>query len=61
MVDEEMLQLHATDEWLSKLNDIMIEGERKHFRFFSRLSSRTASGDVGTHQYGNGCRWLTPP
>ncbi len=37
MADEGILQLAAPDEWIGKLNDIMIEGERNHFRFFSRL------------------------
>jgi hypothetical protein len=37
MVDEDALELDALDEWLGKLNDIMIEGEKKHFQFFSQL------------------------
>jgi hypothetical protein len=37
MADEGTLQLDAADEWLGKLNEIMIEGEQKHFRFFSEL------------------------
>jgi hypothetical protein len=37
MIDEGTLQLDAPDEWLSQLNYIMLEGEQKHFRFFSQL------------------------
>jgi hypothetical protein len=37
MIDEDALQLDASEEWLSKLRYIMIEGEQNHFRFFSQL------------------------
>jgi len=37
MIDDDSLQLDAADEWLIKLNSIMIEGEQNHFRFFSQL------------------------
>jgi len=37
MADGDALQLNALDEWLGKLNHIMIEGEQNHFRFFSQL------------------------
>lgn len=37
MADENILQLDAFDDWLSQLNEIMIQGEQNHFRFFSRL------------------------
>ena len=37
MIDENALQLDASDEWFSKLNYIMLEGEQNHFRFFSQL------------------------
>ena len=37
MADEDVLQLDAFDDWLSQLNEIMIQGEQNHFRFFSQL------------------------
>jgi hypothetical protein len=37
MADEDTLPLDDADEWLGQLNDIMIEGEQNHFRFFSQL------------------------